>query len=202
MGSRRAPAVRSRRSRSSSSAGATSWWSWLPGTSTTGLPAVTSPIAREYRRDIVEHRGRRPLAQLEHVAEQDQAVGLLGDRQQPLQRPRMAREVGAGHGAEMQVGHDHRRHGRHLRRRCWRAPSQRGLSCSAACPPSAATTASSPTARSARRARCWRVEGSGRGARRAAPASRASARRPPRRQRSPARTSPVQRAVTPATRSS
>ena len=131
------------------SQGSASAWSWLPGTSTTVRPASAPPELLEHRARHLERLRERALAQLDHVAEQHEAVGVRRPpRRAPRARLALARDVGAGQAAEVEVGDDGRPH-----RRAW---CQAGADArfGGACRSSAATTASSPSARSARRARC------------------------------------------------
>ncbi len=58
----------------------------------------------------LEHAGEGEVAQLEHVAEQDEAVGRGDLAEQHVADRRIARDVLAGTGAEVQVGDDRGAH--------------------------------------------------------------------------------------------
>ena len=129
------------------------------------------PPARHRAIELGEHRacggqhvGHRRLAQLEHVAEQDELVDVAQRAGQGRQDGLAAEQVAARAGAEVEVADDGGGHRGYLE-----APRP--------CPRSSVvTTASPPTARSARRARCSTRRGSPSGrARRARGRSRSSA---------------------------
>ena len=127
-----------------STSGRASWWSWLPATQRDAAPGHGAV-------DLLEHgprgrasRRRRSLAQLHDVAEEHELVHV---RQRLEQLPERRSRGGAGRarrGAEVQVGDDRRGHGQILQYPDAPQPCHRS---------SADTTASPPTARSARRAR-------------------------------------------------
>ena len=48
----------------------------MPGTSTTSPPANASPISSKNGRDASQRRAERAVAQLDHVAEQDEPVDV------------------------------------------------------------------------------------------------------------------------------
>ena len=86
-------------------------WSWLPATITSSSPASARPRSSKNGRAAASASRSRPVAQLEHVAEQDHAVGVSGGLEQ---RARAARRGAAGRSAsdaaEVQVGDDQRAH--------------------------------------------------------------------------------------------
>ncbi len=83
----------------------------MPGTTTSSPPARAAPSSATTGAGDLEHLGQRPIAKLEHVAEQDQAVDP-GDRlDQPRSKPLAAQEVGAAAEPEMEVGDDRGDHG-------------------------------------------------------------------------------------------
>ena len=77
----------------------------MPGTITSSRPAIASPSAATAAGGL-EYLSQRPVAELEHVAEQDEAVDPL-ERGEKRLGTGPAQQVGAAAEAEVQVG-DHR----------------------------------------------------------------------------------------------
>jgi hypothetical protein len=81
-----------------------------------GLAGDRRPQAAQHGRDVRHDRGREPLAQLQQIAEEDDAVGGPERGGEPLERLRTPGDVRLHGGPEVQIGDDRGRHGPHLRR--------------------------------------------------------------------------------------
>ncbi len=89
-----------------------------------GLPGGFGERGEERRRQR-QCVGQRPVAQLDHVAEQDHAVGARGRLEQRPAKALVAQQVAVGAGAEVEVGGDQGSHSRDPRSRS-RIHSPRG----------------------------------------------------------------------------
>ena len=93
-------------SESRSSSGSARRWSWLPGTIVTSTLAQRRAELLEEGAGRVERGAEREVAQLDHVAEQDHAVGAGDLLQQQAADLRQAQHVLAAGDAEVEVGED------------------------------------------------------------------------------------------------
>ena len=82
----------------------------MPGTRTTSIVADRRAELGEEREGVLERRAERALAQLDDVAEQDQALGAAQLLEQDRADLGVAQHVAAAGDAEVQVGDDRRLH--------------------------------------------------------------------------------------------
>ncbi len=93
-------------SRRRASQGSARPWSWLPGTIVTRRSPSASPRRSKKGRTRSSSRGHGRLAQLQHVAQEDDPVRALDGGHEPLERALAARHVEAAGAAEVKIGED------------------------------------------------------------------------------------------------